>query len=53
MLVFVEKFSFLADINQIKKAINKKTGEHRYYDVKFASMRKTVKKTHNPRMLFC
>tara|TARA_B100000123_G_scaffold21724_1_gene15146 strand:+ start:866 stop:1180 length:315 start_codon:yes stop_codon:yes gene_type:complete len=30
--------------------INKKTGEHRYYDVKFASMRKTVKKTHNPRI---
>ena len=30
--------------------INKKTGEHRYYDVKIASMRKTVKKTHNPRI---
>lgn len=30
--------------------IHKKTGEHRYYDVKFASMRKTVKKTHNPRI---
>ena len=28
--------------------INKRTGEHKYYDVKYASMRKTVKKTHNP-----
>tara|TARA_B100000927_G_scaffold162692_1_gene131094 strand:- start:15033 stop:15353 length:321 start_codon:yes stop_codon:yes gene_type:complete len=28
--------------------ICKQTGEHKYYDVKYASMRKTVKKTHNP-----
>lgn len=28
--------------------LNKVTGEHRYYDVKFASQRKTHKATHNP-----
>ena len=27
---------------------NKVTGEHRYYDVKYASMRKKFKPTHNP-----
>jgi len=29
-------------------SVNKITGEHRYYDVKYASMRKSHKPTHNP-----
>jgi|TARA_X000001388_G_C2139671_1_gene88173 hypothetical protein len=31
-------------------SVNRKTGEHKYYDVKYASQRKTHKPTHNPRI---
>ena len=31
-------------------SIDKKTGEHKYYDVKYASQRINCKPTHNPRI---